>query len=151
MRNIKGIIVHCSATREGIAFDGTDILKWHLERGFSTIGYHYIILLDGTVEKGRPEERIGAHCRGHNYNTLGICYIGGLDSEGMPKDTRTEKQKHTLEMRIKSLCDQYPITTIKGHRDYSKDLNNDGIIERWEWMKECPCFDTEVEYKNLIK
>lgn len=151
MRIIDEIIIHCAATREGIDFDGSDILKWHLKKGFSAIGYHYTILLDGTIERGRSEDKMGAHCFGHNYNTLGICYIGGLDKQGKPKDTRTKEQKHALIILLESLCDKYPIKIIKGHRDYSEDKNKNGIIEEWEWMKSCPCFDAESEYKHLIK
>jgi N-acetyl-anhydromuramyl-L-alanine amidase AmpD len=157
MRKITGIVIHCSATFECIDIDSNTIRSWHTTpknmggRGWSDIGYHYIIRLDGAVERGRYEEKIGAHVRGHNKNTLGICYIGGLDNKGKPKDTRTKAQKHALLMLIESLCDKYQIKSIKGHRDYSEDQNKDGIIEKWEWMKSCPCFDVETEYKHLIK
>ena len=157
MREITGIVIHCSATPEGSDIDSDTIRHWHTTpkdmggRGWSDIGYHYIIRLDGTVERGRDEERIGAHVRGHNKDSIGICYIGGLNKEGKPKDTRTEAQKHALLMLTESLCDKYPIQSIKGHRDYSEDQNKDGVIEKWEWMKSCPCFDSEPEYKYLIK
>lgn len=93
MRKINQIIVHCSATPEGKNFNANDIDRWHKERGFDCIGYHYVIDLDGTIEKGRPIEKVGAHVKGHNSNSIGVCYIGGLASDGKtPKDTRTVEQ-----------------------------------------------------------
>lgn len=90
MREIKSIILHCSATPEGKDFTVADITRWHKERGFRTIGYHYVVYRDGTVHKGRPVEQIGAHCEGHNKDSIGVCYIGGLMADGnTPKDTRT--------------------------------------------------------------
>ena len=90
MREIKSIILHCSATPEGKDFTVADITRWHKERGFRTIGYHYVVYRDGTVHKGRPVEQIGAHCEGHNKDSISVCYIGGLMADGKtPKDTRT--------------------------------------------------------------
>ena len=96
MRNINKIIVHCTATKEGKAFNVADITRWHKQRGFVTIGYHWVVLLDGTIQQGRAEMTMGAHCKGHNANSIGICYIGGLDKNGNPKDTRTPEQKKAL-------------------------------------------------------
>ena len=90
-RYINEIIVHCSATPEGKDFTVTDIKKWHLARGFSDIGYHYVIYRDGSVHTGRDESKIGAHCTGHNSYSIGVCYIGGCSTDGKtPKDTRTD-------------------------------------------------------------
>lgn len=97
MRKINKIIIHCSATPEGREITVEDITLWHKKRGFKTIGYHYIIYLDGSIHIGRPEEEIGAHCVGQNSNSIGICYIGGMDIENKrPKDTRTDAQKRSL-------------------------------------------------------
>lgn len=105
MRKINEIIVHCSATAEGKDFKAADIDRWHKERGFGAkyggktyhIGYHYVIDLNGLVETGRPEELTGAHCKGHNSLSIGVCYIGGLASDGKTaKDTRTLEQKDAL-------------------------------------------------------
>lgn len=94
MRKINKLIIHCSATPEGRAVSVSDITRWHRERGFRTIGYHYVIYLDGSVHAGRPVSEEGAHCLGQNRNSIGICYIGGLDAKSLlPKDTRTEAQK----------------------------------------------------------
>lgn len=103
MRTINEIIVHCSATPEGRSFNVTDIDRWHRQRGFSCIGYHYVVLLDGVIERGRPEEVVGAHCKGHNRRSIGVCYIGGLDSNNEPKDTRTAAQRHALLRLMREL------------------------------------------------
>ena len=81
MRQIKYIILHCTATREGKAFTAADIDRWHRARGWNGIGYHYVVRLDGTVEHGRPEAQIGAHCVGVNATSIGVCYVGGLAAE----------------------------------------------------------------------
>ena len=135
MRNINKIIVHCSATKEGKAFNVADIIRWHKQRGFATIGYHWVVLLDGTIQQGRAEMTMGAHCLGHNANSIGICYIGGLDRNGQPKDTRTPAQKKALLELLKRLKKDYPNATIHGHREFAN--------------KACPCFDAKNEYKTL--
>jgi len=151
MRPINKIIIHCAATPEGMNVDAKLIDKWHKKRGFKKIGYHYFIKLDGTIERGRPIEEMGSHCSGHNYDSIGICYAGGLDKNKQPKDTRTSQQKQSFEYWIKALVDTYPsIKEIKGHRDYSPDRNKDGEISPDEWIKVCPCFDAEKEYKHLL-
>lgn len=151
--DIDAIVVHCSATREGQDIKASDIDKWHKDRGFKCIGYHFVIDLDGTIEKGRPLTMNGAHCNTsgisgsvYNSHSIGICYIGGLDKKGMAKDTRTRQQKRALHNLIYSLVMEYPIKEIIGHRDASPDLNGDGKITSNEWIKMCPCFDVRAEY-----
>ena len=96
MREINKIIVHCSATREGENYEVAEIRKWHLARGFSDIGYHFYIDLYGEIHKGRDISKIGAHCKGHNRNSIGICYCGGVEADGKtPKDTRYDCQKES--------------------------------------------------------
>lgn len=145
MRQINGIVIHCSATPEGRVVTAADIDKMHREqRGFRCIGYHRFIRLDGTVERGRPDDQIGAHVEGHNADTLGICYAGGLDKNGKAKDTRTQSQKVALRGEVVRYRNLYHgIKWVKGHRDLSPDKNHDGKIEKQEWLKECPCFDVE--------
>ena len=135
MRNINLILIHCSATMEGMDFRAKDIDKWHKEKGWKGIGYHYVIDLDGTIEKGRPDEEIGAHCTGKNRNSIGICYIGGLDAKGKPKDTRTKEQKEALWELLRVLLIKYPKAQIHGHNTFSN--------------KACPCFNVEDEYKII--
>lgn len=135
-RNINELIVHCSATPEGKSFTTDDIKKWHLARGFSDIGYHYVIYLDGSVHAGRPIDKIGAHCTNHNSHSIGICYIGGVAKDGKtPKDTRTEAQKKSLIKLLKDLLVLYPKASIHGHRDFAN--------------KACPSFDATKEYNNI--
>lgn len=135
-RNIKEIIIHCSATPEGKDFTVSDIRRVHLQRGFSDIGYHYIIYRDGTIHKGRNEYVIGAHCTGHNTISIGVCYIGGLSKDGKsPKDTRTKEQKASLLSLLRELKNKYPNVRIYPHYKFAN--------------KACPCFDAEKEYKNL--
>ena len=136
MRKINEIIVHCAATPEGKNFKAADIDRWHRERKMKCIGYHYVVDLDGTVEPGRPESEIGAHCLEHNQNSIGVCYVGGLAADGRtPKDTRTAAQKEALLALLKELRAKYPKASIHGHRDFA--------------AKACPSFDATTEYKNI--
>jgi len=113
-----------------------EITRWHLARGFTTIGYHYVIYLDGSINAGRPESQAGAHTQGHNANSIGICYVGGMDKDNRkPKDTRTPEQKAALIKLLTDLSAKYPSATIHGHRDFAN--------------KACPSFDATTEYKSL--
>lgn len=146
--DVKYIVIHCSATYENIPYDVEDIRDTHKKRGFRDIGYHFVIKLDGTVQKGRDIDEVGAHVKGYNSHSIGVCYIGGLDSNGKAKDTRTPEQKQSLKKLVDVLSIIYPNAEILGHRDLSPDLDGDGIIEKHEWMKECPCFDVKLWLKN---
>lgn len=116
---VKEIILHCSATPEGKDFKANDINRWHLQRGFRKIGYHYVVDLDGTVEKGREDWENGAHTIGHNSKALGICYIGGVAKDGKtPKDTRTNKQKAALFELVNDLMKKYKLTLKQVHGHY---------------------------------
>lgn len=150
MRQINLIVVHCSATPEGRDVTAADINKMHIARGFKKIGYHYVVRLDGTVETGRKENEIGAHAKGYNANSIGVCYVGGLASDGKtPKDTRTPAQKSALKKLLHTLKQRYPDARIVGHRDLSPDTNHNGKVDKWEWIKACPCFDAIPEYANI--
>ena len=135
MRQINEIIVHCTATFPDQNVTVADITRWHKQRGFQTIGYHFVISLDGLVHPGRPVEEIGAHCKGHNANSIGVCYVGGLNDEAQPCDTRNEAQKAALIELLTQLKQQYPGAVIHGHKDFSN--------------KACPCFDATNEYASL--
>lgn len=149
MRKITELVLHCSATREGQHVTVADIDRWHRDRGFKKIGYHYVIYLDGSIHAGRDLEEVGAHVTGHNATTIGICYIGGLDAAGNPRDTRTPEQKAAIVYLLESLREKFPTARICGHRDFSPDKNGNGKIEPNEYIKACPCFDATAEYKNL--
>ena len=150
---IKNIVIHCSASYPHQNWGVREIDKMHRSRGFRKIGYHYVIKLDGNVEFGRSVEEIGAHVQGSNSHSIGICYIGGYNKGGEIVDTRTEEQKKSLINVLEMLVQKHKGTlkSIKGHRDYSPDLDGDGIIERNEWMKGCPCFDVIPEYAYLLE
>lgn len=136
MRNINKIILHCSATREGQHINVDTIRKWHLDRGWSDIGYHFIIYLDGTIVPGRPVERSGAHVKGMNANSIGVCYVGGVDKDLNAKDTRTQEQIQAMEWLIVDLFEQYPDATLHGHNEFAS--------------KDCPSFIVRDEYAYLI-
>lgn len=158
MRNIDAIIIHCSATRSGQDLRTKDIDRIHKARGFKQIGYNFVIDLDGLVENGRPLSMDGAHCNtkgfskeSYNKHSIGICYIGGLDKNGKPADTRTEAQKNALRDLVAKLCKEYDIIEVLGHRDTSPDLDGSGEVEPAEFIKACPCFDVRSEFCNFMK
>ena len=137
IKQVKYMIVHCAATPEGGDFTAKDIDRWHRGQGYRCIGYHYVVRLDGEVEKGRPENEVGAHCYGKNSTSIGVCYIGGITADGAKKakDTRTPAQKEALVQLLKGLKKRYPKAEIRGHRDFAK--------------KACPSFDATQEYRDL--
>lgn len=128
MREITEIIIHCTATPEGRDYTVEQIREWHRQRGFADVGYHFIIHIDGSVDRGRPIAQMGAHCQGHNTNSIGVAYVGGLASDNKtPKDTRTDRQKASMRNLLRELHTQFPCATVHGHYEFAK--------------KECPCFD----------
>lgn len=132
-RKIDKIILHCSATKEGRDIKTETIRSWHVKgRGWSDIGYHYVIELDGEVKEGRPIHRIGAHTKGENSTSIGVCYVGGVDDQNNAKDTRTEAQKESMNQLISDLMSKYKSATIHGHNEFSS--------------KSCPCFNVKKEY-----
>ena len=141
MRTINLIVIHCSTTREDKSFTEYDLDVCHRRRGFNGTGYHFYIRKDGVQQfTGRhvaPQE----HALGYNARSIGICYEGGLDVRYRPADTRTEWQKHSLRVLIRTLLMDYPGCRVCGHRDLSPDRNGDGRISPEEWVKECPCFE----------
>lgn len=131
MRTINEIIIHCTATPAGRLVTVADIRRWHRARGFTDIGYHYLVALDGSVHVGRPLSVAGAHCLGHNAHSIGVCYVGGLDAAGQPADTRTEQQRRALRELVRGLRQRYPAATVHGHNEFAQ--------------KACPCFDVRKE------
>ena len=136
MRTITLIIVHCSAVRPDQESPAVKIDSWHRDKGWSGIGYHWVVRRDGTLEAGRPEYLAGAHCLGHNAHSIGVCYEGGLDIRGQPADTRTPQQRQTLRRLLEELHRRYPRALITGHHDLNPH-------------KDCPCFDAVSEYIDL--
>ncbi|WP_341523272.1 N-acetylmuramoyl-L-alanine amidase [Pseudomonas sp. G.S.17] len=143
------IVVHCSATKASADIGVRDITQWHIQRGFDTVGYHYVIRRNGELETGRPESAIGAHVRGHNSNSIGVCLAGGVDANNKPENNFTPAQFATLEPLLRELGKRYPQAKILGHRDLSPDKNGDGKITPNEFIKACPSFDVAQWLKDL--
>lgn len=139
-RTITELIVHCSATPEGVDYTVDDIRRWHKQQGWSDIGYHYVVYRNGLIVDGRDVDLIGAHCLkgGHNTHSIGICYVGGVDKDDVKKskDTRTHEQRAALKAILIDLKRLYPNAKIYGHRDFDKG-------------KDCPSFDARTEYSEL--
>lgn len=135
---VRYLIVHCSATRETQAYTAEQLRRDHLARGFIDVGYHYYIRRDGTVSRHRRLDEVGAHCRPFNRCSIGICYEGGLDAGGTPKDTRTLPQRTTLAALLLDLKRRYPKAVIRGHCEMPGST-----------PKACPCFKPSKEYAYL--
>lgn len=136
-RKIDYLVIHCSATPESMDIGAETIRKWHTDKGWKDIGYHYVIKMDGTIEKGRDLEIAGAHVQGFNSKSIGICYIGGVDENMKPKDTRTEAQKLSLLGLLWAFWVEDNNIEIKGHRDFPN------------LAKACPSFDVQ-EWLNEV-
>ncbi|GEM_PF-95520 len=148
-RPVSLLVIHCSATRDGVPYTPEQLERDHRAQGFDGPGYHFYIRRNGDIKTLRDIQKIGAHVRGHNQHSIGICYEGGLDTHGNPADTRTPWQKHSLQVLVKALLIDYPDAKVVGHRDLSPDLNGNGIIEPHEWLKQCPCFDVATELYSV--
>ena len=137
MRDIDYIVIHCAATKPSMDVPIERVKKWHLDRGWSDIGYHYYITRDGEIHKGRKLSTIGAHVRGYNSKSIGICYEGGIDESGEPEDNRTKEQKKSLLKVVQILKFVFSGAIVQGHRDFP-NVN-----------KACPSFDAKNEYKEI--
>lgn len=151
MRPIDLLVIHCTASRNGRLKPLEEIRKEHRARGFSDVGYHYVIQADGSLLNGRPEEQIGAHAavKGHAYNktSIGVCLVGGLLPNGSAKADSgqfRQAQWDTLRVLVRDLITRYPGARVLGHRDLSPDLDGDGQVEPCEWIKLCPTFDVSA-------
>ena len=136
MRVIRLIIIHCSAVRPWQVSGQQEIDRWHRQQGWNGCGYHYVVRRDGTIETGRPLEMVGAHCVHHNQHSIGVCYEGGLDADGLTADTRTKIQKVAMRQLLEKLHEQFPKAIIAGHNVFVP-------------TKDCPCFDAVSEYRDL--
>ena len=144
-RRITLIVVHCTATRVDRDFSEQELLRCHRARGMKMVGYHFYIRKDGFIQTTRPLEMPGAHALGYNRESIGIAYEGGLSPQGLPADTRTQKQKWSMRALIRTLKKEFAISRVCGHRDLSPDRNGNGVVEPHEWMKQCPCFDVATD------
>lgn len=135
MRTIDEIIIHCSDTYANMDTTAADIDRWHKERGWEKIGYHYVIRRSGKVEPGRDLFQMGAHCYGHNEHSVGICLVGGKGEDGGPEDNFTPEQKAAARKLVRDLKFDWPILSVVGHNHYNK-------------AKACPCFDVREILKD---
>jgi N-acetylmuramoyl-L-alanine amidase len=137
--DITHIVVHCSATTPSQECNATIIDRWHRQRGFFKIGYHYVLARDGTVEVGRKEHEPGAHAINYNTCSIGLCLVGGLNNKGKPENNFTQAQFRRLGMMITRLLLDYPKATVLGHRDLPNVA------------KDCPCFDVKAWWQEYVQ
>jgi len=137
-RDIKLIVIHCADTYARMDIGVKEIKQWHTSapKYWSDIGYHFVIRRDGTLEIGRPLNRNGAHCKGYNKSSIGICYAGGKGDDNKPQDNRTDAQKKTLSALIISLQAEYPSVEVKGHNELAN--------------KYCPAYDVQKDMQSLL-
>lgn len=143
MRDIKYIICHCTATDQDAKVES--IVKFWKERlGWRNPGYHFLIESDGKIHNLQRIEKLSNGVRGYNSNAIHVSYIGGKH-----EDDRTDEQKESITAVVKVMKSMFPEAEIKGHRDFSDDLDGDGIIQPDEWTKSCPRFDAMDEFSHL--
>lgn len=147
MRRIERIFVHCTAGSQRQTVE--DLRKEFRDRGWRNPGYHYVVLADGRIVALLPENEVSNGVRGYNATSVNVAYTGGIDSRGRAVDNRTAGQRRSLRRILSELRERYPDAVILGHRDISPDRNGNGIVDPWERIKECPCFDAEEEYKDI--
>lgn len=139
MREIKYIVIHCTAGPQDQPT--SEIRAYWKKQGWTKPGYHHEINADGEIENLLPIEEISNGVKGYNAHSIHISYKGGIDKKGNPVDNRTDAQKVSQIVLIKKYKAMFPNAVVLGHRDFSTDLNGNGIIDRWEWIKSCPAFD----------
>ncbi len=147
MRKIDWIIIHCTATRSTVKHQ--KILNGWRAKGWDKNGYHWLVDDNGLAARLQDDSIVSNGVFGYNNNSINLCYIGGIAEDGKPKDTRTDEQKGTLETLVMEYRKLYPNAKIQGHRDFSPDKNKNGVIEPFEWIKVCPCFDAKKEYSHI--
>jgi N-acetylmuramoyl-L-alanine amidase len=136
-RKIERIVLHYTATPEGRDVDIKDVRQWHIDRGFDDVGYHFLVKLNGDIQRGRPIDVVGAHCYGYNSTSIGVCFVGGMSKDMSEMlDTRTPAQKKSLELLLGALLRMYPDAELCGHRDLSST--------------DCPGIDVKLVYAHLI-
>lgn len=134
-KKTKLVVVHCSATRPEMNIGRAEIEEWHKQRGFDSIGYHDVIRRDGSIEEGRDIDLIGAHVKGFNAESVGICMVGGVDKKNRPENNFTEAQFKSLERLLRFYCVKYPGVMILGHNELDKG-------------RACPSFDVQAWLKS---
>jgi len=148
MRNIKYIVIHCTATLPTATVES--IKNGFKALGWKNPGYHYLVDCQGLSHNLLNTINIANGVKGYNSCSIHIAYIGGIDRNGNPKNTMTPAQKKRIQQQIEMLLIAHPQARVVGHRDLSPDKNKNGKIEPTEWLKACPCFDVKTEF-NIPK
>ena len=131
------LVVHCSATKPSMDIGKKEIDRWHRERGFFCIGYHFVIRRDGSVEEGRPLMQPGAHVQGINDRSVGVCMVGGVAEDGKTPDPNfTPEQWDTLTVLLKGLKEKFPHAKIKGHNEFANKACPSFSVQ--DWLKTNP-------------
>ena len=147
MRQIERIFVHCTAGNQKATVE--DLMREFKEKGWKAPGYHVVVLANGSIHQLLPDSKISNGVQGYNSTAINVAYTGGIDKNGKAIDNRTQEQKQSLIRLLLALRKKYPKAKILGHRDISPDKNGNGIVDPWERIKECPCFDAITEYKDI--
>lgn len=147
MRKIERIFVHCTASPQTWGKD--ELLREFKSKGWKSPGYHIAIGANGELHRLADDKNVTNGVQGYNSTAINVAYIGGIDAKGKGIDNRTPEQKKSLIYVLSELKEKYPDAVILGHRDISPDTNKNGIVDPWERIKECPCFDAKDEYKDL--
>lgn len=151
MRKITRIFVHCTASWQNNTTEAS-LWKEFKAKGWINPGYHFVVKTDGNIIQMLDESKVANGVKGYNSNSIHVSWIGGIDKDhpnGI--DNRTLEQKAALFDLLVKLKLKYRDAQIMGHRDISPDLNHNGVIDPWERIKECPCFDAMVEYMDINK
>lgn len=146
-RRIKRIVIHCTATPQSVTT--SQLMRGFKERGWAAPGYHLLVLPAGSIRQLWPLGRVANGARGYNATSVHVAWVGGVDAAGRPVDNRTPAQRAALRLVVERLTKSFPDADIVGHRDLSPDLNGNGIVDPWERVKECPCFDVRTEFADL--
>lgn len=152
MRRITRIFVHCTAGWQSTTLEG--LKKEFRDKGWKNPGYHWVIFPNGKVVQMLEESKIANGVKNYNANSIHVAWVGGIDLSNekiVSVDNRTEYQKLALFDLLTKLKLKYRDAIILGHRDISPDLNHNGVIDPWERIKDCPCFEAMEEYKEINK
>lgn len=145
MRKIERIFIHCTASHQTATID--DIKNEFKRKGWKNPGYHYVIDSGGGIHQLLDENEVSNGVYGYNKTSVNVAYIGGIDENCKAIDNRTGEQKKSLKSLVLQLKEKYPDAEVLGHRDISPDKNGNGIVDPWERIKECPCFNVKDEYR----
>lgn len=148
MRTITRIFVHCTGSPQATTTVSSLFAEFH-RKGWSKPGYHYVVFPNGVIRQLLSESQVANGVKGYNRHSIHIAYVGGVDGNLRTLDNRTEAQRKTLLRVLRALRKAYPNAQILGHRDISPDTNHNGIVDPWERIKDCPCFDAKLEYKDI--